>query len=609
MTTFSATYSPDDNKLRLYASARLDRETYDRVKAAGFSWAPKQELFVAPMWTPAREDLLLELAGEIGDEDTALVDRAEDRAERFEGYSEKRAADADAARRAVDAIAEGIPLGQPILVGHHSERRARKDAERIETGMRRAIRLWETSGYWQSRAAGAIRATKYKERPDVRRRRIKGLEADQRKHERDRAEAEKFLKAWRTVGPLANDPDKMLRCALFIANHDHCSFCFPLADYPRQPPASQYEGQMSVWSALEGGVIAPTQAADLVIPAHERGIARHDRWLAHIAHRLEYERAMLAEAGGTVTDRAGPEQGGACRCWASPRGGWSYIQKVNKVSVTIRDCWSTGAPFRRLVPFDEITGIISAADVRAAREAGTLVEVKNGVGFVLTDAPPPKPAPERPRPDAEPAFDAMKAQLTAGVKVAVVRQLFPTPPEIADRMMEVAEIEPGDRVLEPSAGTGCLLDPLFSADGTDWRLGRNGQLVAIEINRDLADALRRQYVAADVRQGDFLQCDPAELGTFDVILMNPPFENAADIKHIEHARKFLRPGGRLVAICADGPRQRERLMPHAAVWKPQDGTAFKEQGTSVRTVLLVLHALAVQPVRAIVQLGLFGGAA
>jgi hypothetical protein len=83
----NATYSPEDNKLRLYSVTRLDTETYQRVRAAGFIWAPKQELFVAPMWTPAREDLLIELCGEIGDEDTSLVERAKERAERFEGYS------------------------------------------------------------------------------------------------------------------------------------------------------------------------------------------------------------------------------------------------------------------------------------------------------------------------------------------------------------------------------------------------------------------------------------------------------------------------------------------------------------------------------------------
>ena len=41
-----ATYSPEDNKLRLYSHTRLDSETYAKVKAAGFRWAPKQELFI-----------------------------------------------------------------------------------------------------------------------------------------------------------------------------------------------------------------------------------------------------------------------------------------------------------------------------------------------------------------------------------------------------------------------------------------------------------------------------------------------------------------------------------------------------------------------------------
>src|SRR5438034_4237232 len=102
----TATYSPEDNKLRLYSVARLDAGTYGRIKGAGFGWAPQQKLFVAPRWTPDREDLLLELCGDIGDEDTSLVDRADERAERFEGYSEHRLEDAERAREAVAAIAD-----------------------------------------------------------------------------------------------------------------------------------------------------------------------------------------------------------------------------------------------------------------------------------------------------------------------------------------------------------------------------------------------------------------------------------------------------------------------------------------------------------------------
>jgi hypothetical protein len=50
------------------------------------------------------------------------------------------------------------------------------------------------------------------------------------------------------------------------------------------------------------------------------------------------------EAGGIATDKVGPEKGGTCRCWASPGHGrgWSFIKKVNKVSVTVEDNWGNG---------------------------------------------------------------------------------------------------------------------------------------------------------------------------------------------------------------------------------------------------------------------------
>ncbi|KFJ78160.1 hypothetical protein DR88_5068 [Klebsiella pneumoniae] len=121
--TYRATYSPDDNKLRLYASLRLDEETYSLINKAGFRWAPKQELFVAPAWTPGREDVLLSLAGDIEDEDSTLFDRQEQRAGRFSDYSDRRAVESEQALAHVDSLASAVPLGQPILVGHHSERR------------------------------------------------------------------------------------------------------------------------------------------------------------------------------------------------------------------------------------------------------------------------------------------------------------------------------------------------------------------------------------------------------------------------------------------------------------------------------------------------------
>lgn len=368
--SLSATYSPEDNKLRLYASSRLDNELYQRVRAAGFKWAPKQDLFVSPAWTPSREDLLLELCGEIDDEDTSLVDRAEERADRFEGYSENRTQEAQAARKAVSAIADGIPLGQPILVGHHSEARARKDAERIENGMRRAVRMWETAEYWTRRAAGAIRAAKYKERPDVRARRIKGLEADKRKQERNRAEAEKVLKAY-------NDPkakDAKMR------------------DGRELLPAllGSYEGGLSFEQlhAFSRKELSFEEALPLAVKTLSARVAWANRWIAHFDNRLAYERAMLAEAGGTASDKVAPEKGGACRCWASPSGGWSYIVKVNRVSVTVMDNWGNGGNnFTRNIPFDKLAALMSAAQVAEARAQGCLVETTDQTGFYRREAP------------------------------------------------------------------------------------------------------------------------------------------------------------------------------------------------------------------------------
>lgn len=319
LQTYSATYSPDDNKLRLYASHRLDEETYQRVKQAGFKYAPKQQLFVAPMWTPGRVDLLIELAGQIDDEDQSLVERQEERAERFEGYSEKRATESEQQLNAVDALTSAIPLGQPILVGHHSERRARKHAQRIENGMRRAVDLFETSEYWQQRAAGSLRLAKYKELPAVRYRRIKRIEADLRKAQRAIDNAEKFTKLW-SLQTL----DRVL--ALKIADRESISACFTLEKYPRPADKSQYEGAMSIWSALTDEIITTEQARDICLRCHQRTIARCGRWVDHYNNRLTYERAMLDESGGVLASGTEMEPGGK----VLSRGEWLTIVRVNR---------------------------------------------------------------------------------------------------------------------------------------------------------------------------------------------------------------------------------------------------------------------------------------
>jgi phospholipid N-methyltransferase len=560
---FTATYSPDDNKLRLYPAYRLDSDLYVRVKAAGFKWAPKQQLFVAPAWSPAREDLLIELCGEIEDEDKSLVDRAETRAERFQDYSVNRRNDAAHAHNAVAAIADNIPLGQPILVGHHSEKRARRDAEKIQNGMRKAVKLWDQSRYWSARAAGAIGHAKYLERPDVRARRIKKLEAENRRAEKEKNRLEQLLEFW-------TQTEITMEAALHICNvYDHGGVIL-----------SDGEHYWSGWSALTDGKITVDHIRTQRLKSLPENIAHYGRWISHYENRLMYERAMLDEAGGTIADKTGPEVGGGCRCWASPTNGWSYIQKVNRVSVTVLRNWGNGGrDFTETIPFDKLKAIMTKAQVEAAREAGTLMDMPDGkLGFYLMESSPEISLPPTGQPSPLTEFDAMRDSLKAGVQIVSVPQLFPTPPDVASLMVDTAEINSDHRILEPSAGTGNIIKAI----------GNQPDKVAVEIHPELVTHLMRCGVSGlHIIEGDFLEQD-GDLGVFDRIIMNPPFENGSDINHIKHALTFLKPGGRLVALCANGPRQQKELQPLADEWQVLPDGSFKPSGTNVTVALLVI---------------------
>lgn len=602
---FTATYSPDDNKLRLYAATRLSPELYAKVKAAGFSWAPKQELFVAPMWTPGREDLLLELAGEIGDEDTSLTDRAEQRAERFEEYSEKRAADSEAAHAAVSRIADGIPFGQPILVGHHSERHARKDAERIENGMRKAVKMWDTSKYWTSRAAGALHHAKYKELPAVRARRIKKIEADARRVERSKAEAEKALRIWGDLhARQVNKPDgtssTFAERALYIAGRTHTT-------------------SHEVYNGLSNGTLSPEEAQRRTVEMSQRAVEHCERWLTHYANRLTYERAMLAESGYTPPPK--PKTKSDLPLLNYP-GEVAYRNPYHKGEIIRGQAVGITKAELAEVNTDYKGTRLSECGTHRVRTAYLKVNGKRElVALFLTDSKQhPRPtvydkavaaADEREAQDKaleaatrraearlehEPPavnhdMEAMRASLKAGVQVVSAPQLFPTPPDLARRMAEAADIQPGQRVLEPSAGTGNLLRAILNRfAGADC-----GLMVAVEISPQLAAGLRevqRKTLYANddnysIRCADFLTCN-GDLGTFHRIVMNPPFSRGADIEHIRHAVTFLKPGGRLVALCANGPRQARELQPLATEWEELPDGSFSEAGTNVRVVLLTI---------------------
>lgn len=264
----TATYSPEDNKLRLYPFSRLDAETYERVKAAGFKWAPKQELFVAPKWTCAREDLALELAGEIEPEEMTLAERAQMKADRLDGIAAKRAEQASAFSRAAREISERFAMGQPILIGHHSERKARKDKERMDAALSKAARAHDAVGYWNYRAAGVERFANMKNDPRVRARRIKTLLAELRDLQRRLNTAHKALEMWEKL-----TTDNLIRMAL--GRGDMVSY--------------------NLYSAVERGEVTPQEAKEKAMAGARSIIESNNlsRWISHTLNRLAYEREML----------------------------------------------------------------------------------------------------------------------------------------------------------------------------------------------------------------------------------------------------------------------------------------------------------------------------
>ena len=174
-------------------------------------------------------------------------------------------------------------------------------------------------------------------------------------------------------------------------------------------------------------------------------------------------------------------------------------------------------------------------------------------------------------------------------------QLFPTPPDLAARMVDLADLAIGMRVLEPSAGTGRLLEALPGIVPFGQVRQTALQVVAVEVNPALAARLACTGLAGTVRCADFLQCSAAaeDLGLFDAVLMNPPFAQGADIEHISHALTMLKPGGRLVALCANGPRQNASLRPlveaRGGDWEDLPADTFKEEGTGVQVALIALQ--------------------
>lgn len=151
-------------------------------------------------------------------------------------------------------------------------------------------------------------------------------------------------------------------------------------------------------------------------------------------------------------------------------------------------------------------------------------------------------------------------------------QFYPTPEGLARQAVELAEIGPAHRCLEPSAGIGGLAD-FMPLDNT----------LCVEVS-----ALHSAILEAKgfrVVQGDFLEYAPVSKPVFDRIVMNPPFDQGRWLAHLDAAAGVLAPGGRLVAILPAGAKSRDVLPGWSCVWHGPFDNQFA--GASVSVVILV----------------------
>jgi phospholipid N-methyltransferase len=174
---------------------------------------------------------------------------------------------------------------------------------------------------------------------------------------------------------------------------------------------------------------------------------------------------------------------------------------------------------------------------------------------------------------------------------------FPTPKPLAERLVEMACIEPGNRVLEPSAGTGNLIDAIL----------KNHQGVRIsycELNCFLLDILSSKYEG--VNGVSFLGRDYFDVDTnrvenrFDRIIMNPPFESGQDVDHVLRAwYSLLAPKGILTGVVSAGVFSRtdkkaksfrEFLQNAKAVVHDVPAGSFKSSGTGVESKIVLVRA-------------------
>jgi DNA repair exonuclease SbcCD ATPase subunit len=132
-------------------------------------------------------------------------ERLEAKIERRREWAAKAHVKSEQRFAAVSRIADNIPFGQPILVGHHSEKHARRDAERIHNGIAKAVELADMANHHESKAGGLeaqLATTIFSDDENA----VDAPEAKVAKLEKRRDDMKAINKAWKKKDAKALEP-------------------------------------------------------------------------------------------------------------------------------------------------------------------------------------------------------------------------------------------------------------------------------------------------------------------------------------------------------------------------------------------------------------------
>lgn len=170
-------------------------------------------------------------------------------------------------------------------------------------------------------------------------------------------------------------------------------------------------------------------------------------------------------------------------------------------------------------------------------------------------------------------------------------QFFATPPSLAKELVDYACVEGWERILEPSAGQGAIIEAINEAGGQTPDCYELMDLNLEILNKRKMDG----ELDFNLLGKDFLQNDGS---TYDLIIANPPFTKNQDIEHIMEMYKLLEPGaGRLVTVSSKswetGTQKkqtafREFLDEVGADVIPVEPGTFKESGTMVGANIIII---------------------